>query len=77
MKESPWIEKFRFSWLWTAFKKNCKAHFISMIENDAKFGVLILYDRLPSGMPRETLERVWKIWRNVGNARPCSGWFEE
>ena len=47
-----------------------------MIEEDAKFGVLLLYDRLPSGKPRETLERVWKIWRNVGNTRPRSGWFK-
>lgn len=37
-----------------------------MIEEDAKFWVPLLYDRLPPGKPRDTLERVWRIWRDVG-----------
>ena len=37
-----------------------------MIEEDAKHWVPLLYDKLPPGKPRDTLERVWKIWRDVG-----------
>jgi pre-mRNA cleavage complex 2 protein Pcf11 len=53
--------------------KNCKGYYTSMIEEDAKHWVPLLYDRLPSGKPRDTLERVWKIWRDVG-IFPESSW---
>ena len=53
--------------------KNCKGYYTAMIEEDAKHWVPLLYDRLPSGKPRETLERVWKIWRDAG-IFPESSW---
>jgi pre-mRNA cleavage complex 2 protein Pcf11 len=53
--------------------KNCKGYFISMVEEDAKHWVPLLHDRLPPGKPRETLERVWKIWREMG-IFPESSW---
>mmetsp|Transcript_8246 Transcript_8246/g.12684 ORF Transcript_8246/g.12684 Transcript_8246/m.12684 type:complete len:544 (-) Transcript_8246:186-1817(-) len=46
--------------------KNAKGQYIPIIEEDAKFWMPILYDKLAPGRPRDTLERVWKIWRDVG-----------
>lgn len=37
-----------------------------MVEEDAKTWMPILYDKLAPGKPRDTLQRVWKIWREVG-----------
>jgi len=46
--------------------KNAKGQYIPIIEEDAKKWMPPLYDKLAPGKPRETLERVWKIWREVG-----------
>jgi pre-mRNA cleavage complex 2 protein Pcf11 len=46
--------------------KNCKGHYTAMIEEDAKQWMPLLYGSLPSGKPRDTLERVWNIWKDVG-----------
>jgi pre-mRNA cleavage complex 2 protein Pcf11 len=46
--------------------KNAKGQYIPIVEEDAKLWMPLVYDKLAPGKPRDTLERVWKIWRDVG-----------